>query len=795
MDRSRGLRGHRGRSLPAPPFGGADKLRGTVRKYCKARRYSGVRVFAGKTLNWAALSPGRRKLRLHTYDNTPHTHTPHEQPPQHPLWNPLHGYSTADVGTEQVGENPDLIPPHPQGQFQHCNRVDRPSHRNNNRKDSAKTQAYTHPIRHTYYAHHTHTRHTVSEGFAFTHPGQYTHNHTWGWFNKSHEPSSTGVLHTNHSWFRQILPVQGNGKKGAQFEQGRHHKWAQVKEDRHKGWSNTGLTQSEIKKVEKHEDLLPFYDWLLQHLGGRQRYILYRINMTSSPHPRCDLERNNWVAQTCPEEIIQWERAIYWILKNAFQNFSPAQYIFLQHRTEHSLCASRVWFSLLDKFQQRLEDDRIRREHQTMNQETQEQEDGEPHTTGQASSPHRVPQTVPMTNETPTPTPLTIHTRGMQLEQLAPVHFIKTSVSPAHLHMKRSWWSTAYHAHASKMLLSRRWTYILGRRTHRLRTDVRLRLRKKDTTPSYMSSSDRSAVTPATVWTRRLMKEHDQVTGAIYTNGFITKSTLFVHPLVSIRVQTHQEQEIRVISRYYTTAGELTRHISSHYGANPLDLYLTEDGKPLKDSDRIKDQQLFLRTRLRGGMPPKRRSTRASSTLDVTKELYTIRQRLQGELLGHPTGQQSSDRQTLVRKSLQQLRERMWSKQHSLLPEIDRLLLTTNRTLITQDDLRKLHHLSTDCGTRPLLQLGLFCQTGCPYTGMGDPCPNQMPPWMRTGEGGPTEAVKGLEQDSTATYLRTTQMVPNDTFLTAFGEASIIRDSEPEGKQLGTLYGRIHRTP
>jgi hypothetical protein len=86
------------------------------------------------------------------------------------------------------------------------------------------------------------------------------------------------------------------------------------------------------------------------------------------------------------------------------------------------------------------------------------------------------------------------------------------------------------------------------------------------------------------------MQELNKVTGAIYTNGLITKSTLFVHPLVSIRVQTHQEQEIRIISRYYTTAGELTRHISSHYGTNPLDLYLTEDGKPLKDSDRIKDQ-------------------------------------------------------------------------------------------------------------------------------------------------------------------------------------------------------------
>jgi hypothetical protein len=148
---------------------------------------------------------------------------------------------------------------------------------------------------------------------------------------------------------------------------------------------------------------------------------------------------------------------------------------------------------------------------------------------------------------------------------------------------------------------------------------------------------------------------------------------------------------IRFISRCYTTVGELTRHISSHYGANPLDLYLTEDGKTLKDSERIKDQQLFLRTRLRGGTPPKRKSSRASVTLDVMKELYTIRQRLKEALLDHSTGQHDGDRQALVRESLQQLRERMWSKQHSLLTEIDRLLLAKNRTSISKDDLRKLH--------------------------------------------------------------------------------------------------------
>jgi hypothetical protein len=77
-----------------------------------------------------------------------------------------------------------------------------------------------------------------------------------GMFNKSHEPSSTGVFHTNLPWFRQILPVQGNGKKGVQIEEARQHRWTQVKEDRHKDWTNTGMIPSEIKKVENYEDFL-----------------------------------------------------------------------------------------------------------------------------------------------------------------------------------------------------------------------------------------------------------------------------------------------------------------------------------------------------------------------------------------------------------------------------------------------------------------------------------------------------------------------------------------------------------
>ncbi len=164
-----------------------------------------------------------------------------------------------------------------------------------------------------------------------------------GWCNAYQEPSPTGVLHTNGPWLRRIqLSFQEKGKAGAQIEQDHHHKWAQIKEDRHKGWTHTGMIPNEIPKIERYEDFLPFRDWLLQHLGGRQRYVIYRINIPSSPHPRYDLERNNWIRKNCPEEVNQWETAIYRVLEKASQNFKPTQYIFLQHRIEHPLCASRV---------------------------------------------------------------------------------------------------------------------------------------------------------------------------------------------------------------------------------------------------------------------------------------------------------------------------------------------------------------------------------------------------------------------------------------------------------------------
>jgi len=105
---------------------------------------------------------------------------------------------------------------------QHTHRVYTHSHRRINRRVSTKTHTHTHHIRHT------HTRHTVSEGFTFTHPDLCAHKLTWEWFNKTKEPSFTGVLHTftgvlhtTRPWFRQILPLQENGRKGSQVRQDR----------------------------------------------------------------------------------------------------------------------------------------------------------------------------------------------------------------------------------------------------------------------------------------------------------------------------------------------------------------------------------------------------------------------------------------------------------------------------------------------------------------------------------------------------------------------------------------------
>ncbi len=192
---------------------------------------------------------------------------------------------------------------------------------------------------------------------------------------------------------------------------------------------------------------------------------------------------------------------------------------------------------------------------------------------------------------------------------------------------------------------------MLNRRSHRRRMDVRLRPCREDMSPSHRSPLDRYAATPPTRWTRKPWEA-----GVIYENETTIEETPFIIPLKSFRVHPLQEPEIRVVVRYDTvmTAGELTRHISAHYGTNS-DLYLMVNGAPLEDSDKVSSdhrQQILLKTRLCRGM---RRSSRAPANIDVTKELFTIRRRQPI----NDMGQQEEGRQARIRVELRKLRQRM----------------------------------------------------------------------------------------------------------------------------------------
>ena len=72
---------------------------------------------------------------------------------------------------------------------------------------------------------------------------------------------------------------------------------------------------------------------------------------TSSPdqqfYTACD---RTWTKEAGPQEIIRLNKIVYKLLQKDFQDFAPARPIFWRHRAEHPLSASRVWFSLRDRF-------------------------------------------------------------------------------------------------------------------------------------------------------------------------------------------------------------------------------------------------------------------------------------------------------------------------------------------------------------------------------------------------------------------------------------------------------------
>ncbi len=187
MIRSRGSRGYRSLSSFTPQRRASERLK----KYKKTGRYNGTSVLAGRKHKKTPFSFKRKLSRPHTRYDIPYTHTHNNTGGIHkPTVLPLRRQRSAAF-TYHITistHTPNNIP------YTCTQRVYTHSRRKNKRKGSTKAQAYKHHIRHTP----TLTSHTGSAGFTFTHPNQGTHKHTWGWFNKPHEPSSTGVLHTNH---------------------------------------------------------------------------------------------------------------------------------------------------------------------------------------------------------------------------------------------------------------------------------------------------------------------------------------------------------------------------------------------------------------------------------------------------------------------------------------------------------------------------------------------------------------------------------------------------------------------
>ena len=118
--------------------------------------------------------------------------------------------------------------------------------------------------------------------------------------------------------------------------------------------NNTDTTDG-ITDVRDFRDILPFHDRFLQRLSARHRWVLYRVSFSQSPDQQFDTACDRtWTKEYGLHEIERLDKAVYMLLQEAFQDFAPAHPIFGRHRVEHPLCASRVWFSLRDRFKLQL---------------------------------------------------------------------------------------------------------------------------------------------------------------------------------------------------------------------------------------------------------------------------------------------------------------------------------------------------------------------------------------------------------------------------------------------------------
>jgi hypothetical protein len=94
-------------------------------------------------------------------------------------------------------------------------------------------------------------------------------------------------------------------------------------------------------------DISAFFDYFLQQLGDRHRWLLYRINFSESTEQQFDTVCDRtWDKKAGPQEMTRLNNIIYERLQKALRDFAPVQPIFWRHRIEHPMSASRVWLSL-----------------------------------------------------------------------------------------------------------------------------------------------------------------------------------------------------------------------------------------------------------------------------------------------------------------------------------------------------------------------------------------------------------------------------------------------------------------
>jgi hypothetical protein len=252
------------------------------------------------------------------------------------------------------------------------------------------------------------------------------------------------------------------------------------------------------------------------------------------------------------------------------------------------------------------------------------------------------------------------------------------------------------------------------------------------------------------------------------------------------------------------TVEELVKSIGNHYDRAPRDFYVTCSGRLLPGAARLLPSQVVrVVPRLFGeGVGEKRKSDRIAR-LDMTAALGSLRNLVVDTLKtlvsrpDQPNCNMSSEGAQMVKVQLTVLHRKSQAELHTLRDDIQRLVeaVETQPLQLLQDDLQELHVASTPCQGLHRMRPRLFCHPSCRHTEPWESCPNQIPPWIWSGKGGPTEEEVGLTQDVSAHFLRATRDVFTGTFLTAFGDAAIIRQKSKAGTEFAELYSATQASP